>query len=137
MEGIYISSKPRVKRALVSKGRNYCSGWKRICKCPILVKRSRRRGKNTYIEMDPFSSPSPGSSSTPSSEQIMDQLKNQLAQAYAEEFMETVRNKCFTRCVTKPGTSLSGSESSCISRCVERYIEATQIIGRAIFSAPR
>jgi len=48
-----------------------------------------------------------------------------------------VRTKCFARCVTKPGTSLSGSESSCVSRCVERYIEATQIISRAIFNAPR
>ncbi|CAN6480550.1 unnamed protein product [Victoria cruziana] len=67
--------------------------------------------------MDSFSSPSPvGSSSPPSTEQLMDQVKTQLAQAYAEEFLETVRSKCFAKCITKPGTSLSGSESSCISR---------------------
>ncbi|XP_043698492.1 mitochondrial import inner membrane translocase subunit Tim13-like isoform X2 [Telopea speciosissima] len=38
--------------------------------------------------MDPFSSPSSGSSSQPSTEAIMDQLKTQLAQAYMEEFVE-------------------------------------------------
>lgn len=52
-------------------------------------------------------------------------------------FVQTVRGKCFEKCITKPGSSLSGSESSCISRCVERYIEATGIISRAMFSAPR
>lgn len=37
--------------------------------------------------MDPFSSPSPSSSgSGVSSEMMMDQVKQQLAQAYAEEF---------------------------------------------------
>ncbi|GLJ55249.1 hypothetical protein SUGI_1185490 [Cryptomeria japonica] len=66
--------------------------------------------------MDPFSSPSPNSSSSVSNEHLMDQLKTQIAQAYAEEFLETLRTKCFAKCVTKPGTSLSGSESSCISR---------------------
>ncbi|CAA6666770.1 unnamed protein product [Spirodela intermedia] len=89
--------------------------------------------------MDPFtSSPSSSglpSSSGPSSDVLMNQLKVQLAQAYAEEFLETVRSKCFTKCITKPGSSLSGSESSCISRCVERYIEATGIVGRALFSS--
>ncbi|XVE64564.1 hypothetical protein DITRI_Ditri07aG0110500 [Diplodiscus trichospermus] len=49
----------------------------------------------------------------------------------------TVRGKCFDKCITKPGSSLSGSESSCISRCVDRYIEATGIVGRAIFNASR
>ncbi|CAK9170721.1 unnamed protein product [Ilex paraguariensis] len=49
----------------------------------------------------------------------------------------TVRGKCFDKCITKPGSSLSGSESSCISRCVDRYIEATGIISKALFSAPR
>ncbi|KAG8382579.1 hypothetical protein BUALT_Bualt05G0092300 [Buddleja alternifolia] len=48
--------------------------------------------------------------------------------------LETVRGKCFDKCITKPGSSLSGGESSCISRCVERYIEATGIIGRALFN---
>ncbi|CAD5170673.1 unnamed protein product [Musa acuminata subsp. malaccensis] len=90
--------------------------------------------------MDPFSLPSSSSAlsgqSAPSPEVLMDQLKSQLAQAYAEEFFETVRSKCFVRCIAKPGTSLSGSESSCISRCVDRYIEATGIIGRALFSSP-
>ncbi|KAK4423170.1 Mitochondrial import inner membrane translocase subunit Tim13 [Sesamum alatum] len=75
--------------------------------------------------MDSFSSPSTGSSSKFSADDLMDQLKLQLAQAYAEEFLETVRGKCFDKCITKPGSSLSGGESSCISRCVERYIEAT------------
>ncbi|KAG6790736.1 hypothetical protein POTOM_006901 [Populus tomentosa] len=51
--------------------------------------------------------------------------------------MQTVRDKCFAKCITKPGSSLSGSESSCISRCVERYIEATGIISKALFNAPR
>ncbi|MQM04384.1 hypothetical protein Taro_037174 [Colocasia esculenta] len=50
---------------------------------------------------------------------------------------QTVRSKCFAKCITKPGSSLSGSESSCISRCVERYIEATGIVGRALFSSTR
>ncbi|XP_010934909.1 mitochondrial import inner membrane translocase subunit Tim13 isoform X2 [Elaeis guineensis] len=88
--------------------------------------------------MDPFSSPAPSNgSSGPSTEALMDQVKAQLAQAYAEEFLETVRSKCFSKCITKPGTGLSGSESSCISRCVERYIEATRIIGQALFNSPR
>ncbi|KAG6755538.1 hypothetical protein POTOM_041369 [Populus tomentosa] len=51
--------------------------------------------------------------------------------------LQTVREKCFEKCITRPGSSLSGSESSCTSRCVERYIEATGIISRALFSAPR
>lgn len=50
---------------------------------------------------------------------------------------QTVTGKCFEKCITKPGSSLSGSESSCVSRCVDRYIEATGIIGRALFSAQR
>ncbi|WOL06145.1 hypothetical protein Cni_G14877 [Canna indica] len=91
------------------------------------------------LRMDSFSSPLSASSgqSGPSAEVLMDQLKDQLAQAYAEEFFETVRSKCFAKCITKPGTSLSGSESSCISRCVDRYIEATGIVGRALFNSPR
>ncbi|PPS08638.1 hypothetical protein GOBAR_AA12034 [Gossypium barbadense] len=48
---------------------------------------------------------------------------------------KTVRGKCFEKCISKPGTSLSGSESSCISRCVDRYIEATGIVGRALFTS--
>ncbi|XP_075508696.1 LOW QUALITY PROTEIN: mitochondrial import inner membrane translocase subunit TIM13-like [Primulina tabacum] len=88
--------------------------------------------------MDAFSSPpSTGSSSKFSPEDLMDQLKTQLAQAYAEEFLETVRGKCFDKCITKPGSSLSGGEDSCISRCVERYIEATGIVGRALFNQSR
>lgn len=51
--------------------------------------------------------------------------------------IQTVREKCFDKCITKPGSSLSGSESSCISRCVDRYIEATGIISKALFNAPR
>ena len=51
--------------------------------------------------------------------------------------IQTVRGKCFDKCITKPGSSLGGSESSCISRCVDRYIEATGIVGRAIFNASR
>ncbi|XP_022892986.1 mitochondrial import inner membrane translocase subunit Tim13-like isoform X2 [Olea europaea var. sylvestris] len=87
--------------------------------------------------MDSFSSPSAGSLPKFSTEDLMGKLKVQLAQAYAEEFLETVRGKCFEKCITKPGSSLSGSESSCISRCVDRYIEATGIIGRALFNAQR
>ncbi|MBA0806280.1 hypothetical protein Gohar_005738 [Gossypium harknessii] len=49
--------------------------------------------------------------------------------------MLTVRGKCFEKCISKPGSSLSGSESSCISRCVDRYIEATGIVGRALFTS--
>ncbi|PPD97163.1 hypothetical protein GOBAR_DD05817 [Gossypium barbadense] len=48
---------------------------------------------------------------------------------------KTVRGKCFEKCISKPGSSLSGSESSCISRCVDRYIEATGIVGRALFTS--
>ncbi|KAI3453290.1 hypothetical protein Pfo_009953 [Paulownia fortunei] len=84
--------------------------------------------------MDSFSSPSSGSSPKFSTEDLMDQLKIQLAQVYAEEFLETVRGKCFEKCITKPGSSLSGSESSCISRCIDRYIEATGIVGKALFN---
>ncbi|CAH9116935.1 unnamed protein product [Cuscuta epithymum] len=87
--------------------------------------------------MDSFSSPSSGSPSQFSTGNVMDEIKNQLAQAYFEQFIETVRDKCFEKCITKPGSSLSGSESSCISRCVERYVEATRIVGKALFSQPR
>ncbi|XP_047975959.1 mitochondrial import inner membrane translocase subunit TIM13-like isoform X1 [Salvia hispanica] len=48
--------------------------------------------------------------------------------------VQTVRGKCFDKCITKPGSSLSGSESSCISRCIDRYMEATGIIGKALFN---
>ncbi|KAK8489103.1 hypothetical protein V6N13_077175 [Hibiscus sabdariffa] len=86
--------------------------------------------------MDSFSTGSSGSGSPQiSSNEFMDQMKVQLAQAYAQEFLETVRGKCFEKCITKPGSSLGGSESSCISRCVDRYIEATGIVGRALFSS--
>ncbi|XP_065858417.1 mitochondrial import inner membrane translocase subunit Tim13 [Euphorbia lathyris] len=86
--------------------------------------------------MDSFSSPSMGSGSPQmSSSDLMVQLKSQLDQAYAQEFLETVRGKCFDKCITKPGSSLSGGESSCVSRCVDRYIEATGIVGRALFNA--
>ncbi|XP_047975961.1 mitochondrial import inner membrane translocase subunit Tim13-like isoform X2 [Salvia hispanica] len=84
--------------------------------------------------MDSFSSPSSGSSPQLSTDDIMAQLRTQLEQAYAEEFLETVRGKCFDKCITKPGSSLSGSESSCISRCIDRYMEATGIIGKALFN---
>ncbi|XP_044476632.1 mitochondrial import inner membrane translocase subunit Tim13-like [Mangifera indica] len=87
--------------------------------------------------MDSFSSPSGSSSPQFSSGDFMEKFKTQLAQAYAQEFLETVTGKCFEKCITKPGSSLSGSESSCVSRCVDRYIEATGIIGRALFNAPR
>ncbi|KAJ4711767.1 Mitochondrial import inner membrane translocase subunit Tim13 [Melia azedarach] len=88
--------------------------------------------------MDSFSSVPSGSGSPQfSTEELMDKVKAQLAQAYAQEFLETVTGKCFEKCITKPGSSLSGSESSCVSRCVDRYIEATGIIGRALFNAPR
>ncbi|KAF3434162.1 hypothetical protein FNV43_RR25265 [Rhamnella rubrinervis] len=39
--------------------------------------------------MDPFSSPSGGSSSNFNPDAFKDQLKNHLAQAYAEEFLES------------------------------------------------
>ncbi|KAI4981170.1 mitochondrial import inner membrane translocase subunit Tim13 [Hordeum vulgare subsp. vulgare] len=84
--------------------------------------------------MDSFSSPSMSSGSPPNPEAVMEEIKAQLAQAYAQELLETVGNKCFAKCVTKPGSSMSGSESSCVSRCVDRYIEATGIVGRALFS---
>lgn len=88
--------------------------------------------------MDSFTSSASGAGSSQfSNEEFMDKLKLQLAQAYAQEFLETVTGKCFEKCITKPGSSLSGSESSCVSRCVDRYIEATGIIGRALFSAQR
>ncbi|KAL4385779.1 hypothetical protein GQ457_15G011410 [Hibiscus cannabinus] len=86
--------------------------------------------------MDSFSTGSSGTGSPQiSTDDFMDQMKVQLAQAYAQEFLETVRGKCFEKCITKPGSSLSGSESSCISRCVDRYIEATGIVGRALFTS--
>ncbi|KAH9718836.1 mitochondrial import inner membrane translocase subunit [Citrus sinensis] len=86
--------------------------------------------------MDSFTSSASGAGSSQfSNEEFMDKLKLQLAQAYAQEFLETVTGKCFEKCITKPGSSLSGSESSCVSRCVDRYIEATGIIGRALFTA--
>ncbi|MBA0773539.1 hypothetical protein Gotri_008810 [Gossypium trilobum] len=99
--------------------------------------------------MDSFSTGSSGTGSPQiSTDEFMDQMKAQLAQAYAQEFLEvplsflylnsvpgTVRGKCFEKCISKPGSSLSGSESSCISRCVDRYIEATGIVGRALFTS--
>ena len=59
--------------------------------------------------MDPFSSPSPSSSgSGVSNEMMMDQVKQQLAQAYAEEFF---------------GVSIFETSSllSTTFRCIRRY----------------
>ncbi|CAI0441849.1 unnamed protein product [Linum tenue] len=86
------------------------------------------------MDFSSMASQAGGSNPKMPTEKFMDHFKSQMEQAYAQKFIE-LGGKCFDKCVTKPGSSLGGSESSCVSRCVDRYIEATGIVGRALFKA--